>query len=122
MPDVGPVVASHVHAFFKQKHNRKIIEKLLDLGIRWPRLKSTAVSESPLRGNRYVLTGTLNVMSRDEAKERLQALGAKVSASVSGKTTAVIAGTNPGSKIAKAESMGIKILEENDLMQLLKNA
>lgn len=122
VPDVGPVVASHVHAFFKQKHNRKIIEKLLDLGIRWPRLKSTAISESPLRGNRYVLTGTLNAMSRDEAKERLQALGAKVSASVSGKTTAVIAGTNPGSKIAKAESMGIKILEENDLMQLLKNA
>jgi DNA ligase (NAD+) len=122
VPDVGPVVATHVQAFFQQQHNREVIEELIDVGIRWPKIKTEAVDDKPLRGNRYVLTGTLHAMSRDEAKERLQALGAKVSASVSGKTTAVIAGETPGSKLTKATSMGIKILGEDDLMHLLRNS
>ena len=91
------------------------------MGIRWPETEAVTVNEKPLSGNRYVLTGTLRAMSRDDAKERLKALGAKVSSSVSGKTTAVIAGENPGSKLTKARSMGIKILAENDLLHLIKN-
>ena len=121
VPDVGPVVASHVYAFFQQKHNRDVVDRLLHVGIRWPESKTVTVSEKPLRGNRYVLTGTLHAMSRDDAKQRLQALGAKVSSSVSGKTTAVIAGESPGSKLTKAESMGIKILGEKDLLHLLEH-
>ncbi len=121
VPDVGPVVASHVHAFFQQTHNRQVVDKLLAIGIRWPEIKQVTLREKPLHGNRYVLTGTLHTMSRDDAKEQLQALGAKVSSSVSGKTTAVIAGDKPGSKLTKAKSMGIRILAEEDLIHLLKN-
>jgi len=116
--DIGPVVASHIVQFFRQTHNREVIERLVTAGICWPDVEP--VEHAPLEGNTYVLTGTLSGITRDEAKQKLQALGAKVSGSVSKKTTAVIAGEKAGSKLAKAETLGVKVLSEQDLMELLK--
>lgn len=118
--DVGSVVASHIYQFFREPHNQQVIDDLLALGISWPAVEKLAESEATLAGNTYVLTGTLTEMTRDEAKQALQAKGAKVSGSVSAKTTAVIAGDNAGSKLAKAEQLGVTILSEADLIDLLK--
>lgn len=120
VPDVGPVVAAHVAAFFHQPHNREVIEKLRAVGIHWPELAAPVAEEQPLAGNTYVLTGTLEAMTRNEAKERLEALGAKVAGSVSKKTSAVIAGAEAGSKLAKAEKLGVPVLDEAALMELLE--
>lgn len=120
VPDVGPVVAEHVATFFEQAHNREIIDKLIKAGVHWPKIKKTAsAAVKPLDGKTYVLTGTLSAMTREEAKEKLQLLGAKVAGSVSKNTTAVIAGENPGSKLAKAEALGVPVLDETELMKLL---
>lgn len=119
VPDVGPIVARHVVSFFRQPHNREVIDKLLAAGIEWEAIEVTPAVEQPLAGHTYVLTGTLESMTRDEAKTRLMALGARVSGSVSKKTTAVIAGAEAGSKLAKAEALGVKILNEEDLKALL---
>ena len=120
VPDVGPVVAECVLGFFAQDHNREVIDGLLAAGIHWPAAKTTG-GERPLAGKTYVLTGMLSSMSRNEAKDRLEALGAKVASSVSGHTTAVIAGEAAGSKLAKAESLGVSLLSEDDLQALLNN-
>lgn len=117
--DVGAVVASHIYQFFREPHNQTVIAELLELGIEWPKVEKLAASEATLAGNTYVLTGTLTEMTRDEAKQALQARGAKVSGSVSAKTTAVIAGENAGSKLTKAEQLGIPVLSEADLLELL---
>jgi DNA ligase (NAD+) len=116
--DIGPVVANHIVHFFQQPHNRKVIEKLLGAGIHWPAVK--AGRHQPLAGRSYVLTGTLSSMTRDQAKQRLRALGASVAGSVSKKTTAVVAGDNPGSKLAKAQTLGVPVLSEAELMKLLQ--
>jgi DNA ligase (NAD+) len=121
VPDVGPVVAQEVLAFFRQKHNRGVIEGLRRSGIHWPE-HGAAEGGGPLVGRTYVLTGSLSAMTRDEAKDRLQALGAKVSGSVSAKTTAVIAGEEPGSKLDKAEQLGVPILTEQAFLALLEQA
>ena len=115
--DIGPVVAQHIVHFFEQPHNRDVIRRLRRAGVNWPPVKRAR--RQPLQGNTYVLTGTLSSMTRDQAKEQLQALGATVSGSVSGKTTAVIAGEKAGSKLAKAEKLGIPVLSEPDLLALL---
>lgn len=117
--DVGSVVASHIYQFFREPHNQVVISQLLEQGIEWPEVEQLEASEATLTGNTYVLTGTLTQMTRDEAKQALQARGAKVSGSVSGKTTAVIAGDNAGSKLAKAEKLGVPVLSEDDLQALL---
>ncbi len=117
--DVGPVVAENIMAFFSQEHNREVIDALIKAGVSWekkPKLKQS----SKLEGNIFVLTGTLEKLTRTEASEKLKNLGAKVTSSVSKKTTAVIAGANPGSKVTKAEKLGVKILSEKDLEKLLK--
>lgn len=120
LPDVGPVVAQHIMAFFAQKANREIIAALLQAGIVWPEAKSTtALGEQPLRGKSYVITGTLQY-SRDEIKALLQQKGAKVVESVSAKTDGVIVGEKPGSKYTKAQSLGIPILGQEELDALLK--
>ena len=119
VPDVGPVVARHVASFFAQEHNREVIGALRAAGVRWSDEAPAAPQEKPLAGQTFVLTGALETMSRDEAKDRLLALGAKVSSSVSGKTSCVVAGTDPGSKLNKAEKLGVKILNEQDLIELL---
>ena len=116
--DIGPVVAKHIVHFFQQPHNIEVIDKLRAAGISWPVTEKAA--HQPLLGNSYVLTGSLSSMTRDEASHRLQALGARVSGSVSSKTTAVIAGKKPGSKLAKAEKLGVAVLSEQELLQLLE--
>ena len=116
--DIGPVVAQHIVQFFHQPHNQDVIARLQAAGIHWPNVERS--TRQPLQGKTYVLTGTLSGITREEAKQKLQALGAKVSGSVSKKTTAVIAGEKAGSKLAKAETLGVSVLSEQDLMKLLE--
>ncbi len=120
IPDVGPVVASQIRVFFDQPHNREIVDRLIDAGISWQPLSPEGELVKPLEGNTYVLTGALSAMTREQAKQSLLALGAKVSSSVSAKTTALITGENPGSKLSKAQSLGIEVLNEDDLMRMLR--
>lgn len=119
VPDVGPVVASHIAAFFHQRHNREVIEKLVKAGIHWEKVEVKREAAGPLAGNTYVLTGTLSRMTRDQAKAKLEALGAKVAGSVSKKTTAVIAGAEAGSKLEKAEALGVEVLDEDAFLKLI---
>lgn len=115
--DIGPVVAEHIVNFFKEKHNRDVIQTLLKSGIHWP-----VVSQSknlPLLGKTFVITGTLDSLSRDEAKDKLEALGAKVAGSVSAKTSYVVVGADPGSKYTKAKELGVAILDEEKFLQLI---
>jgi DNA ligase (NAD+) len=121
VPDVGPVVAQHVFTFLRQPHNQEVIHNLIEAGVRWPAIIATDTNALPLAGKTYVLTGTLEGMTREEAGERLKALGAKVSGSVSSKTTAVIAGSEAGSKLTKAQELGVTVLDEADLQELLRN-
>ncbi len=121
VPDVGPVVAHYVVEFFQQKNSRKAIAELQKAGVHWQEVSSAETDSLPLSGLGYVITGTLESMSRDEASERLQALGAKVAGSVSKKTYALIAGPGAGSKLTKAQSLGINILDEKQFLSLLEN-
>lgn len=117
--DVGPVVASNVRAFFQEAHNREVIDKLIAHGVRWPKPAQPTASTHPLAGKTIVLTGTLSSMTRDEAKERLTRLGAKVSGSVSRNTDYVVVGENPGSKAARAAELGLTTIDEADFQRLL---
>lgn len=117
LPDIGPVVAQHIVTFFQQPHNQEVIDKLLNAGIRW--CKSKVTKQQPLNGQTFVLTGTLQDMTRDEAKTALEALGARVSGSVSKKTSYVVAGSDPGSKLQKAHQLGIPVLDEAGLQEVL---
>ncbi|VAW56195.1 DNA ligase (NAD(+)) [hydrothermal vent metagenome] len=117
--DVGPIVASHIVRFFKQNHNLQVIEKLIAAGIYWDDIETTEKKSQILEGKTFVITGTLIDMTRDEAKKALQARGAKVTGSVSKKTSYVIVGDNAGSKATKAEELGVKILDEAALIKLL---
>jgi DNA ligase (NAD+) len=112
--DVGPIVANHIETFFQQTHNREVIARLREVGINWP-LEEQASADSVLSGKTIVLTGTLVTMSRSEAKEKLLALGAKVAGSVSKKTDFVVAGSDAGSKLSKAESLGVSVVGEDTL-------
>lgn len=117
--DVGPVVAGHVRSFFEQAHNLETIEGLRAAGVRWKDEAVAAGSEKPLAGQTWVLTGTLSSMTRDEAKERLEGLGAKVAGSVSGKTHCVVAGDAAGSKLDKALRLGVEVMDEEQLSRFL---
>ena len=116
--DVGPIVAAHVHTFFRQPHNQETIAALIDAGVTW---QEAAVTQgpTPLEGQTWVLTGSLESMTRDEGKARLQALGAKVAGSVSKKTTCLVAGEAAGSKLTKAEQMGVEVIDEATFMERL---
>ncbi len=118
--DVGPVVAENVYSFFQQQKNRQIINDLVEQGVHWPNLEQNGnVARQELAGHSYVITGTLEGLSRDQAAAKLKALGARVSSSVSSKTTAVIAGEKPGSKVTKAEALGVEILDQAGFEALL---
>ena len=117
VPDVGPVVAAHLAHFFQEAHNREVIKKLLDAGIHWPEVVAT--KHLPLAGKTFVITGTLTDISRDEAKEQLEKLGAKVAGSVSAKTSYVVVGADPGSKYTKAKELGVAILEDQAFQEFL---
>ena len=117
--DVGIVVAQHVHSFFEQDNNLEVIQKLIDVGVHWPKIEAQAETELPLKGQTWVLTGTLTQLNRNDAKARLQALGAKVAGSVSKNTYCVVAGEAAGSKLAKAEEIGVTVWSEQQLLALL---
>jgi DNA ligase (NAD+) len=116
--DIGPVVAAHIHAFLSETHNKEIIQAIVAAGVNWPQAQKRALQ--PLQGQTFVLTGTLETLSREEAKARLEALGAKVSGSVSKKTHGVIVGDAPGSKLDKAHELQVPVLNENDFLVLLR--
>jgi DNA ligase (NAD+) len=118
VPDIGPEVAERIATFFSESHNLTVIERLRNAGVKWPETV-VARGAQPLAGKTFVLTGTLESLSRDQAKERLQALGAKVAGSVSKKTDYVVAGAEAGSKLAKAEELGVPILDEAGLLDML---
>ncbi len=118
IPDVGPVVAKSIHSFFAEPRNQSIIEALREKNVNMQRL-STPVSEGPLKGKSFVLTGTLNQWTRDEAAEKIRALGGSISASVSKKTSYVVAGEKAGSKYDKAVKLGVTILDEESFKALL---
>jgi len=117
--DVGPVVAHSIRTFFDQPHNREVVQALRDAGVTWPEGEALAPTEMPLAGITVVLTGTLQTMGRDEAKEKLEALGAKVAGSVSKKTQYVVAGAESGSKLDKALALGVPVLDDTGLALLL---
>jgi DNA ligase (NAD+) len=130
-PDVGPVVAESIAAFFRERHNREGVEQLRAAGVRWRGPPPTGTGSSneepsrkpasgPFAGKIVVLTGTLSSMTRDEAKERIEAGGGKVTGSVSKKTAYVVAGVEAGSKLDKAQELGIAVLDEAQFQELLK--
>src|SRR5439155_22788538 len=117
-PDVRPVVAESIHTFFAQPHNREVIEHLRAAGVRWdegPPARREA--SGPFAGKIVVLTGTLAAMSRDDAKDRIEALGGKVTGSVSKKTDFVVAGAEAGSKLDRAKELGVTVLDEQQFLQ-----
>ena len=118
VPDVGPIVAAHIKYFFEQPHNQEIIEALRGSGVCWEPIDVSRI-EKTLAGKTFVLTGTLNDMTRDEAKAKLEALGAKVSGSVSKKTHYVVAGEAAGSKLTKAENLGVPVMTEAEFSTFL---
>jgi len=117
--DIGPIVAQHIATFFSNADNLKLIDELQAEGVHWEALAGTA-GEQPLVGQTYVLTGTLEQMSRNDAKARLVALGAKVAGSVSAKTDCVVAGPGAGSKLTKAEELNISVIDEAGFISLLE--
>ncbi|WOG29690.1 NAD-dependent DNA ligase LigA [Endozoicomonas sp. 8E] len=119
--DVGPVVAAHIEKFFKQEHNLEVIDELLKVGVHWEEeAEPEAGVVQPLAGEIWVLTGTLLTMTRDEGKVVLQKLGAKVTGSVSAKTTALLAGEKAGSKLTKAQNLGVRVVTEDEFAHLLQ--
>lgn len=118
VPDVGEVVAQSIHAFFREPHNRTVIDALVAAGLTWPAVEKKTEG-SLVAGKTFVLTGTLPTMTRDEAKDLLTAQGAKVSGSVSRRTNYVVAGAEAGSKLTKAEELGVRVIGEEELKALL---
>jgi DNA ligase (NAD+) len=128
-PDVGPVVAESVAGFFRERHNREVIAQLRAAGVRWkegapassmPGQAARAATGGPFTGKIVVLTGTLGAMTRDEAKDRIEALGGKVTGSVSSKTDYVVAGEEAGSKLDKARALGVKVLDEAQFLKMIR--
>jgi DNA ligase (NAD+) len=120
VPDVGPVVAASVARFFAEPHNREVVEQLRAAGISWSEGEASALVNSPIAGKTFVLTGTLPTLTRDEAKDMIEALGGKVAGSVSKKTDYVVAGTEAGSKLDKAQTLGLAVLDEMQFRELIK--
>ena len=120
IPDVGPVVASRIRSFFDESHNREVISALRELGVHWTETeRQQKPADGPLSGKTFVLTGSLSSMTRDEAKEKIQALGGKVTGTVSKKTNFVVYGEKPGSKLAKAQTLDVTTLDESAFDTLL---
>jgi DNA ligase (NAD+) len=119
--DVGPTVAQSIRTFFDQAHNREGVEQLRACGIHWPVLDAASDAPKALAGLTFVITGTLPTLGRDAAKDLIEAAGAKVSGSVSKKTSFVLAGTEAGSKLDKARELGVAVIDEAALRQMLEN-
>jgi DNA ligase (NAD+) len=119
VPDVGPVVAAHVAAFFAAEDHRRVIGALREQGVTWPDMTVPSRAPQALAGSTFVITGTLAAMTREQAEEALTARGAKVSGSVSKKTSFLVAGSEAGSKLAKARELGVPVLDEPQFLELL---
>ena len=119
--DVGPIVAKSLRTFFDQPHNREVVEQLRACGVTWQEGEPAAVTPKPLTGKTFVITGTLPTLSRDQAKDMLEAAGAKVAGSVSKKTDYLLAGADAGSKLDKARELGVTVIDEAMLGDLLQN-
>ncbi len=119
VPDVGEVVAKNIVSFFQQEHNITVVNELEDI-MSWPDIELKTEDEQPLLNQIFVLTGTLNQMGRSEAKSHLQSLGAKVSGSISAKTDYLVAGEKAGSKLTKAQTLGVEVLDESAFIALLE--
>jgi DNA ligase (NAD+) len=117
--DIGPVVAKRIVTFFAQKHNREVIDALLSAGVHWPIANAKQQATGPLLGQIFVLTGSLQAFTREQAGEKLERLGAKIASSVSKKTTVLVAGSEAGSKLAKARELNVAVWSEADLLQYL---
>jgi DNA ligase (NAD+) len=117
--DIGPVVAESIHTFFQQPHNREVIEQLRACGVQWEEGAGLSAEPQVLQGKTLVLTGTLPNWSRDQARERIESAGGKVSGSVSKKTDYVVAGAEAGSKLDKALALGVPVIDEDGLKALL---
>ncbi|MEZ9595827.1 NAD-dependent DNA ligase LigA [Shewanella sp. 10N.261.52.F9] len=117
--DVGTIVAAHLAHFFAQAHNLEVIDKLIEAGVHWPVIEDVAEEYLSLKGQTWVLTGTLTQLNRNDAKAQLQALGAKVAGSVSKNTDCLVAGAAAGSKLAKAQELGVKVIDEEALIAIL---
>ncbi len=122
VPDVGPVVAESIAQFLAEPHNREVVEQLRAAGVHWPEHAPTAAAASAARGKAFVLTGALPTLTRDGATALIEAAGGKVSGSVSRKTDYVVAGADAGSKLTKAQELGVRILDEDGLREMLKSA
>jgi len=119
--DVGPIVAKRITTFLRQEHNVELIMRLLNVGITWPQVElDEAKQRQHLKGKIFVLTGILSSMTRDEAKIELRNLGAKISNSISNKTAYLVVGSDPGSKLAKAQQLNVKIIDEKELLKLMQ--
>ena len=118
--EVGPIVAKSLRTFFDQPHNREVVEQLRACGVTWQEGEPAAVTPKPLSGKTFVITGTLPTLSRDEAKVMLEAAGAKVAGSVSKKTDYLLAGSDAGSKLDKARELGVVVIDETLLMDMLR--
>ena len=118
-PDVGAITAELAYKFFRAPHNIEVITALREAGVHWDKVEQVASEGLPLDGQTWVITGALDSMARDEAKAKLQALGAKVSGSISAKTTALLAGDKAGSKMAKAEKLGVKVVGEEEFLRMI---
>lgn len=117
--DVGPIVAQSIRTFFEQAHNREVVEQLRACGVTWEEGEPAARAPQPLSGKTFVITGTLPTLSRDEAKDRVEVAGGKVAGSVSKKTDYVVAGEEAGSKLVKAQTLGVPVIDEAALLALL---
>jgi DNA ligase (NAD+) len=117
--DVGPIVAQALRTFFDQPHNREVVEQLRACGVTWTEGEPAAQAPKPLAGKTFVLTGTFPTLSREQAKEMLEAAGAKVAGSVSKKTDYVVAGAEAGSKLTKAQELGVAVLDEAEMLAML---
>ena len=118
-PDVGAITAELTYEFFRAPHNIEVITALREAGVNWDKVEQKATTGLPLDGQTWVITGALESMARDEAKAKLQALGAKVSGSISAKTTALLAGDKAGSKMVKAEKLGVKVVGEEEFLAMV---
>ncbi len=118
--DVGPIVADHLLQFMDSPSNISVVNELRSAGISWPDVSNSGGADQPLSGQTWVVTGKLETMGRDDAKARLQQLGAKVAGSVSNKTHCVVAGPGAGSKLAKAQQLGVEVIDENQFLELLQ--
>jgi DNA ligase (NAD+) len=118
-PDVGAITAELAYKFFRAPHNIEVITALREAGVHWDKVEQVVAEGLPLDGQTWVITGALDSMARDEAKAKLQALGAKVSGSISAKTTALLAGDKAGSKLTKAEKLGVKVVDEEEFLALV---